>query len=61
MEGRLRKSLRQLLIRMSFANAEKYLIIKSIKMDTLITIGLIAAGLVCFLLFYKSIDWFEKI
>jgi hypothetical protein len=46
---------------MSFANAEKYLIIKSIKMDTLITIGLIAAGLVCFLLFYKSIDWFEKI
>ncbi len=30
-------------------------------METLITIGLIAAGLVCFWLFYRSIDWFEKI
>jgi hypothetical protein len=30
-------------------------------METVTTIALLAAGLVCFWLFYKSIDFFEKI
>ena len=30
-------------------------------METVMTIVLLAAGLVCFWLFYKSIDFFDKI
>jgi hypothetical protein len=30
-------------------------------LNTMMTIILLAAGLICFRLFYKSIDWFEKI
>jgi hypothetical protein len=33
----------------------------SIKKEIMITLLLLLAGLICFWLFFKSIDWFEKI
>lgn len=31
------------------------------KPQTMITVMLLIAGLLCYWLFYKTIDWFEKI